>query len=369
MELGKYFITNKPRETAGSSTADKYTYQQEWALNKIIDLFEQNKDFALIMEYHEDVVIFDNCTVPKHLDMFQIKTNEKTNQSFITPAILLKKEKDKSSNPPKLSPSFLEKLFYNFSLFNEYEKKIYFVSNKPFKFEKSKIDSEKQNPIFLSNLLQADFGNLTSQICKVCGKTTCKQECKNCVVFEKSSLNVQTSYDQLFIKLQTFISKYANVTYSDSKAIYNTLMSQVRTINDSKEKFLCDNFNILVQKYTISKESLKNFLNNIAYEQSFTNKWSEIHTTLLSEGYKPKEIKKIKSDCQEYILETFNDYEGHLNTLVDLIDQQIKLVDDTTLRGTLHSIFNRIKCSNAYEPIIYRDDFYLGAIIMRWFNE
>lgn len=367
MELGQFFVTNKPREIAGTYTSDKFTYQQEWALDKIIDLFEENKDFALIMEYHEDIVIFNSSNHPEHVDLFQIKTNEKKNESFVTPSILLKRDKDKNKKPVE-GTSYMEKLFYNFSLFNDYHKNIYFISNKPFNFDGSSLDSEKQNPIFLDNLSEPDFQKFTTQICSICGKINCKEECKSCIAFEKSALNVETSYEQLFVKLQTFISRYAQVTYSDNKAIYNTLMSQIKTINDSRDKYSC-NFKSLIRKYTISKESLKEFLNKISFDQSFTAIWSEIHATLLSEKYKLGEIKRIKSSCQKYILEALNDFEGQLNNLIDFINTELATDDSTTLRETIEFILNRIKLSSIYDPLVYDDDFYRGAIIMRWFSE
>jgi hypothetical protein len=369
MNLGTYFINNKPREIAGSRTSDKYTYQQEWALNKIIGLFEENKDFALIMEYHEDAIIFNNSTIPTHVDMFQIKTNENKRQATMTPTVLLEKKKIKGSKPIRYEPSFLEKLFYNFSLFEDYDKKIYFISNKLFNFTKSNIDSETNNPIYLHQLSSEDFNDISKQICNVCKKTSCKQECKECIAFEKSNLQVETSYDQLFTKLQTFISKYSDVTYSDSKAIYNTLMAQIKDINDSREKYKCNDFDELIKKYSISRTNLTEFLAEISYEQSFTKKWQEINTILVSEEYNVREIKKIKTSCKEFVVETFNDFDGILDTLIKLIDIELKIVDADALKDIIHIVLEKIKINLDSSMLLYEDDFYQGAIIMRWFNE
>lgn len=51
------------REKSGSITFDKYDYQYHWALYRVIDSQMDNREYALFMEFHEDVVIADSLDV------------------------------------------------------------------------------------------------------------------------------------------------------------------------------------------------------------------------------------------------------------------------------------------------------------------
>ncbi|EJG1076019.1 DUF4297 domain-containing protein [Vibrio parahaemolyticus] len=54
-------ILNEPqRETSGAVTFAKYEFQFHWALCKILQKHQKQEDYALLIEYHEDVVIADS---------------------------------------------------------------------------------------------------------------------------------------------------------------------------------------------------------------------------------------------------------------------------------------------------------------------
>jgi len=48
------------REKFGSITFGKYEYQYHWALCRVLEKHKNSHDYALFMEYHEDVIIADS---------------------------------------------------------------------------------------------------------------------------------------------------------------------------------------------------------------------------------------------------------------------------------------------------------------------
>ncbi|WP_340618958.1 DUF4297 domain-containing protein [Xenorhabdus entomophaga] len=67
------------RESAGASTFGKYNFQYHWALCRIIEKHQKKEEYALLVEYHEDVVIADNLDGTKaHFEFFQVKNQTKT---------------------------------------------------------------------------------------------------------------------------------------------------------------------------------------------------------------------------------------------------------------------------------------------------
>ncbi|KLV08666.1 DUF4297 domain-containing protein [Photobacterium ganghwense] len=68
-------ILNEPqRETSGAETFAKYEFQFHWALCKILQKHQKQQDYALLIEYHEDVVIADSMDGQKaQFDFYQVK--------------------------------------------------------------------------------------------------------------------------------------------------------------------------------------------------------------------------------------------------------------------------------------------------------
>lgn len=126
------------RETAGSRTKRKYKYQYIWALYKVLKSYNPNDEFAIFIEYHEDVVIATGLHSETVVFSFnQVKTSSR--RFTINKLCSRKKGKDKSeaSILGKLLASVLSKRYqsrirdvtivctagFGFSYSNEYEKR------------------------------------------------------------------------------------------------------------------------------------------------------------------------------------------------------------------------------------------------------
>lgn len=85
------------REKAGSSTFDKYDFQYHWALYRVIDDIAESRNFAIIIEYHEDVIIVDSLDANNaKFEFNQVKT---TNTVFKAKSLIdRKKTKEGFSN-------------------------------------------------------------------------------------------------------------------------------------------------------------------------------------------------------------------------------------------------------------------------------
>ena len=78
------------REISGAQTFEKYEYQYHWALCRVIDEHSKLNEYALFMEYHEDVVLSDSLDCKKaNFEFNQIKNiaKPKYNVSNLTKTI------------------------------------------------------------------------------------------------------------------------------------------------------------------------------------------------------------------------------------------------------------------------------------------
>ena len=48
-----------PDDNSGSSSSNRFAYQKNWALYKMLELEQLGRDYMIVMDYHEDVVIID----------------------------------------------------------------------------------------------------------------------------------------------------------------------------------------------------------------------------------------------------------------------------------------------------------------------
>lgn len=62
------------REIAGRRTINRLNYELSWAICQLIELHDSNEDYALVMEYHDDVIVLDSPSDPKKARFYQIKT-------------------------------------------------------------------------------------------------------------------------------------------------------------------------------------------------------------------------------------------------------------------------------------------------------
>ncbi|PNH90870.1 DUF4297 domain-containing protein [Vibrio diazotrophicus] len=70
-------LAEAQRESAGASTFGKYNFQFHWALCEIIEKHKKQKEYALLIEYHEDVVIADSLVPDKaKFELYQVKNQQ-----------------------------------------------------------------------------------------------------------------------------------------------------------------------------------------------------------------------------------------------------------------------------------------------------
>ena len=91
------------REKSGAQTYGKYMYQYHWALYRIFKEHELEKEYAVFIELHEDVVLANSLNVLQTTFEFnQIKT---TNGKYTDKKLIKQDPKTKSSTLGKLIPS------------------------------------------------------------------------------------------------------------------------------------------------------------------------------------------------------------------------------------------------------------------------
>ncbi|WP_299999579.1 DUF4297 domain-containing protein [uncultured Cedecea sp.] len=76
--MERNILGHAQREKSGATTFGKYDFQYHWALCRIIEKHKSNSDYALLIEYHEDVVIADSMYgSAAKFEFFQVKNTRR----------------------------------------------------------------------------------------------------------------------------------------------------------------------------------------------------------------------------------------------------------------------------------------------------
>lgn len=158
LSMESNILGHAQRETSGATTFGKYNFQYHWALCRIIEKHKSNADYALLIEYHEDVVIADSLFGSSaKFEFFQVKN---TGNSFTVDS-LTKRVKGAEG----LKNSILGKLLSS-CIGTEYETRITeigLVSSSGFSFDQK--DNKLKLDIITSGDLSVDcLSDLTGKL-------------------------------------------------------------------------------------------------------------------------------------------------------------------------------------------------------------
>src|SRR5581483_2458192 len=124
-DLKDLVVGLKPREKAGSRSADRSDYQKDWAICRLLVLHELNTDYLIAFDIFDDVVVLNSAAEPDRIAFFQVKTRE--SQAMRLSDLL--RRKNGEGGP---LPSILGKLYYNRIAFPDHTEALTLVSNIPF---------------------------------------------------------------------------------------------------------------------------------------------------------------------------------------------------------------------------------------------
>ncbi|OPD20657.1 dsDNA nuclease domain-containing protein [Clostridium botulinum] len=359
MDLVEKLLSVPQRENAGGRTSNRYSYQQVWAFNHILELLKREKDFVLFMELHDDVIVLDSLSNPSGIDFYQIKTNNKPDR-YITTSFITSEGK---KYPKKMS--IAQKMIDNYKKFKSNTKSIHLISNKNFDFGELKDIEKTKSTEFLtvnlSKINDTQFNKLKQGMCQPChllGK--CKSECKTLIYFDVSTLDLINYQDTVMSKFIDHLENIEiNTTITSAKAFYNTILGEIKRINNHEYK--SGTIEELVKQKSISKTLFNNLIDKLLREGS-NDKWKDIQGYLLADGISTILVNKIAVQWKKYQIDSMNIENIELQKIKSDIQRIILEKDYDNAKEYLDYVYSKIK---------YRDDIrifsreYIYAMIVK----
>lgn len=214
------------REKSGSSTFEKYEYQYHWALCRIIEAQEAGGEYALFMEFHEDVTVTDS--LDPESAKFELNQVKNISGKPLSVNAVTKIPKDESS-------SILGKMLshYNQLIYKDRVSALNLVATCGFDF------TLKQKGLSLQIIRQENLESesLTTVLEKL-KKELSLESIPVCLQFVVPDLTAQGFQDATIGRVARFLESKFPGSRSNPVIIYRTLMDDLRIKGENRFDYL-----------------------------------------------------------------------------------------------------------------------------------
>jgi hypothetical protein len=356
-DLRHSLIAKKPSEKGGQTAEVGFTYQKNWAICKLLELHQQEKDYVMVFEYHDDVLILDSSENPNAISFYQIKT--KTNNNW-TVSLLINKSKDNKQH------SFLGKLYDN--KINFPTGNLNFISNAAFSF---KLEDESKS-VNLQNInyeilaksekdliearLKEEFPNLSTI------------NLKDDITFIKSNIPLQNSEFAVITALvEHFETATAQHLIPRPKPIHLALLNEIN--RKSQYSYDITSFDELVKCRSFTRSEFHEMIMHALKSKNLDLQEvkNKIVSRLNTERASMFKLKQFNIQCNQYLidkLDVANEVIKRLEKLIQNVIHQLEEVDlDQELLPCVDTIYE--KFSTTYRtPFWQKEKEYIHVVIL-----
>lgn len=294
MGLKNKLIEQKPRETSGTSSSNRFDYQQDWAICKLLELFKSGNDFLMLLDYHDDVVVLDSESNPQSMGFYQLKTKDSGNWTLNA----LVKRKEGKNGP--LS-SIIGKLYGCKMTFPDHTLSLNFVSNASCSLE---LKDKKQKCvdkrlIKFSELSSTSITEITNKI-KIEHSLADEPDLVDIMFFHVSDLILNDRETYVKGKLSDFMEELNPQGKFKISLIYTTIFDEIKRKNNYELEIT--DFDELLKHKSISKSYFQSILKNFDVDNTCEEMWQITQGQLLNELPLPI-VLKLKTAWRKHEIE------------------------------------------------------------------
>lgn len=290
MALKELLISTKPREVSGSRSANRFDFQKSWALCRLLELHQSGKDYLLVFDYHDDVLVLNSCSDPTQIDFFQIKTRK---SGHWTRKELIAREQGK--NGPL--PSILGKLVGNRLQFPNHIGTLNFVSTQGFKVSVNGKAESVSHEVCLKELTSQELNAILTAL-RSEHSLASNPDCADCTHLSVTSLSLGDHGTHATGALANFLEQLYPGEKVHLPAIYRTLCDEIKRKTNVER--LPKDFDELCAERSIGRERFKQILDDVKPASEFSTSLSEALSRLQSENMAFDEVRQLREACNLY---------------------------------------------------------------------
>ena len=258
----KDLVIHFPDDNSGSMASNRFGYQKNWPIYKLLELESLGRDYMIVMDYHEDVIILDSSTKVENIDFYQLKTkrgdhwtrgelikSETNNKGEITHSIIGKLLKHSLDFPSARDYYFVTDTFVAGSILNKGKD----FQKAKIPFSKFKLDAQKS----IRESIKKEFPGIQDDVW-------------NHFYISQEQLQSDNYKETIIGLLDRFIDQ--KIPMADIKAItlYDSLFSEMESLQDFEGAIT--ETDILTVKKSFKHSDFQAFIKKLASFESYDRK-------------------------------------------------------------------------------------------------
>jgi hypothetical protein len=299
-ELKQNIISTRPRENSGSSSSNRFDFQKDWAICKLLELHSKPQDYLLTLEHHDDIIIFDSCSDPTKISFYQVKTNKKNHWTLNE---LIKQKKGKTT----LLNSPLGKLFDHLVKFGDNVESLNFITNNKVKGVLSDDSKcEDTSGFCVSELKDTELNKIIDAL-KSEHTLNDLKDFEKITFFKLGELDIDKHSDLTKARIVDFLDKnFSDLSYKIAP-LYKSIFDEIKMKTDYEKSVT--NFEELKAKKSISRGDFDKYIKELESSNSIPNTTLSIENRLNTENVNFQTVQSFKTQSRIYELKkmSYND--------------------------------------------------------------
>ncbi|WP_343552667.1 dsDNA nuclease domain-containing protein [Pantoea sp.] len=361
-------------ENGGTHAFRGFSFQVWWAVAEALTRYKSDEDYAVILEWQQDVAIINSSTSPDKIHFIQLKKNESSFSWTVPSLIKADTDNDDKSNTSPTKPQFkratakslknysiLSKLYFHRKRFDVCKNvRLEFISNSTFSYENDKV-KVNNDEVLLHGLPVEVKEKITSSLIKQLGLP--QDEAIDLKDFTLSKTNLPIDDSHLFVTgiLSEMVEDgIFDFEITKPRSIV-MLIAQYMTVKAGKKRF-SNNFKELLEK-GITRKDLLNCMRKFDGNRSSTVTEVGVVIDRLDRELAPFIMcEGMRNAVNNVCIELSNRTSLIWKCLESIKNIYQSNIDELSKLNKLHDIFSRIYIHYKKETL-EEDDIFSDEII------
>lgn len=350
----------KPRENAGARSSNRFMYQLNWGLRKLLDMEAKNEDYVMVLDYHDDIVICNSESQSEYIDFYQVKTKSRGNwtqkqlvRSYIDDEDDNEKNDDELMKESGQIISILGKLISHVFDFKQ-TRNLYIVTN-----------ALLSDSLFKKSVPEVSFQDLNADaqknICKIVREELHRDipdEDFYRIIFLQNQMGITDYRDTMIGYVGRFLKEKLQCS-ADAVDVYNNVISSLKQKNDYEE--CVSTKNDLLKLKAVTHTSFSKYLNSLKFLKNYNEIRAEISRELTDCDF------SIRQSIANQLQEISNDVLNYDNLELQELGATIKSIrNNIALPSTCWMYVTEIydELMQSYQNIMNHSEMYIKAYIL-----
>ncbi len=355
--IAELLVTVPPREHSGAEATERFEFQLHWAVTELLQRQREGKDYCILLEYHDDVVLLDAAAEPTHADFYQVKS--KRSGHWKTAELVRPGGKEKTEL------STIGKLYTHRINFPSASIGLHFVSNVP--LGDPLADGSNPNNVRVvrcTDLAEAHRAKLVAAVRRDHELPDDSEiDLPDITAFLFCTFSPAGAKEHVLGELETFLEELFPERQIGPSPIYKTLLAELRRRNLCRDR--PDSPSALIRLHGFTRSQFDELLRRAGVQDDTAAEWNSIDVHMVAADWPPAERFRVRSAWRQYVARRTAYSDHQLQQLRMDLQARASVAmrrDDLNLRGLVGMMLPPSADENVLRAL-YGSDFLTAAAL------